>query len=248
MRTNKEYRKILQLWDAGNNKSKIARQTNIPRGTVRYCIQKFATEQGLDSYLSENNTNTWKTRLINKQFRQTYSYILGIYLGDGYIAKHPRTYRMRIVLDKKYPQIIEEVTHGLQTLVPSNRIQITPKEGAVEVGAYSNDWVEMFPQHGKGAKHERDIILESWQQNIVDEYPIDFIRGLLHSDGTRIEPVVNEAIYSRYEFTNVSDDIRKLFTDTVEQIGLNWTGWGNRITIARRDDVAFLDEHIGPKS
>ena len=46
-------------------------------------------------------------------------------------------------------------------------------------------WPEAFPQHGPGRKHERPIVLEDWQQAIVDEHPWAFLRGLIHSDGCR---------------------------------------------------------------
>ena len=44
----------------------------------------------------------------------------------------------------------------------------------------------LFPQHGPGRKHERPIGLAGWQQEIVAAYPWDFLRGLLHSDGARV--------------------------------------------------------------
>ena len=45
--------------------------------------------------------------------------------------------------------------------------------------------VRAFPQHGPGRKHKRPIVLEAWQQAIVEAHPWQFLRGLLHSDGCR---------------------------------------------------------------
>ena len=53
---------------------------------------------------------------------KAYSYILGLYLGDGYINKTARTYRLRIALDKKYSQLNSFAKMNLQTLFPSNKI------------------------------------------------------------------------------------------------------------------------------
>ncbi|MGB7341799.1 MAG: hypothetical protein WBC91_23075, partial [Phototrophicaceae bacterium] len=95
----------------------------------------------------------------------------------------------------------------------------------------------------------RDIILERWQQKIVDQYPLEFFRGLYHSDGSRSQNIVKGRNYPRYTFSNVSDDIRKLFTDTTEKLGLSWTTANARnVAISRRNDVAWLDRHIGAKS
>ena len=54
--------------------------------------------------------------------------------------------------------------------------------------------------------------------------------------------------YPRYQFSNRSDDIRTLFTDTCDLIGVQWRPWGRyHISVARRESVAQLDSFIGPK-
>lgn len=96
-------------------------------------------------------------------------------------------------------------------------------------------------------------MLQDWQLQIVDTYPLEFFRGLYHSDGSRFSNVVKGKDYPRYSFTNNSDDIRRLFCDTCDRLGLHWTaksryGRPTDIFISKRPDVAFLDQHIGPKS
>ena len=48
-----------------------------------------------------------------------------------------------------------------------------------------NAWPCLFPQHGPGRKHERRIVLASWQQEIVEAKGEAFLRGTIHSDGCR---------------------------------------------------------------
>ena len=54
--------------------------------------------------------------------------------------------------------------------------------------------------------------------------------------------------YSRYQFSNRSDDIRALFAEACRRVGIDarasnqWT-----LSVSRRDDVALLDSFIGPK-
>ncbi|MEU0060012.1 hypothetical protein [Streptomyces sp. NPDC006334] len=60
------------------------------------------------------------------------------------------------------------------------------------------------------------------------------------------------AFYPRYFFTNVSDDIRRLYTDTLDKLGVEWTqctrnGDPLNISVARKASVALLDAHVGPK-
>jgi hypothetical protein len=249
MRTFEEYDLILRLYEEGFNKSEIEKQTGIPRATVRDCIKKFETRGNLHKNQNEQKYQ-WRSRLSDAAYRQQYAYLLGVYLGDGHISKVGRAYRLRIFLDSRYPNIIESCRYAIQTIVPHNVVDVTKHKihNFVVIGAYSTHWTEIFPQHGEGMKHTRDIILEQWQQEIVDEFRVEFLRGLYHSDGSRTDAVINNTIYPRYEFVNVSPDIRKLFCDTAEKLGLGWKGYRYRITIARRKDVQYLDSVLGAKS
>jgi hypothetical protein len=82
--------------------------------------------------------------------------------------------------------------------------------------------------------------------------PAGVLRGLVHTDGCRF--VARDwsggklREYVRYSFSNRSEDIKALFADTCDVLGIHWTRAGSReIAIARRADVRRLDEFIGPK-
>lgn len=80
---------------------------------------------------------------------------------------------------------------------------------------------------------------------------------MIHSDGSRCENRFTvqlksgprEYSYPRYFFTNYSDDIRDLFCQSCDQLGIRWSqsNWRN-ISISHRDSVARLDSFVGPKS
>lgn len=83
---------------------------------------------------------------------------------------------------------------------------------------------------------------------------------MIHSDGCRITNwttlivggVSKRYEYPRYFFTNTSDDIRRLCTDTMTRVGVRWTvlargGDPFNVSVARRESVALMDAHIGPK-
>ena len=54
--------------------------------------------------------------------------------------------------------------------------------------------------------------------------------------------------YPRYFFTNYSAEIRTIFTDHCELLGIRWTQSNSRnISISHRDSVALMDSFIGPK-
>src|SRR5437588_309355 len=95
---------------------------------------------------------------------EAYVYLLGLYLGDGYIAGHARgVFRLRIKLDIRYPAIVEECERAMAEIAPANRVGRVVEPGSwVEVGAYSRQWPCLFPQHGPGRKHHRPIVLVPW--------------------------------------------------------------------------------------
>ncbi|UWM48592.1 transcriptional regulator [Streptomyces carpaticus] len=192
--------------------------------------------------------------------RVAYAYLLGLYLGDGCISRQPRTHVMRIACSDTWPGLITTCETAMRAVRPANRISRVPKQGCVMVSSYSNHWLCLFPQHDRGKKHERAIVLEPWQQAIVRAHPWPFIRGLIHSDGCRVVNWTTKVVggerkryeYPRYFFSNKSDDIRTLFTDALRMVGVEWTVLARgadpfNVSIARRASVALMDAHVGPK-
>lgn len=186
-----------------------------------------------------------------------YAYLLGFYLGDGCInAQRRGVYMLRIVCDNAWPGLIDACESAMRATRPDNSVFRVPKQGCVAVTGFSKHWPCLFPQHGPGMKHLRPITLDPWQQDIVDAHPWEFVRGLIHSDGCRITNWTTRLVagqpkryeYPRYFFTNKSDDIRKLFTDTLDKLGVEWRNDGAfNISVAKRASVALMDAHVGPK-
>ena len=125
--------------------------------------------------------------------------------------------------------------------------------GCIEVSCYWKHWICVFPQHGAGVKHARSIQLRDWQRSIVEDHPDRFLRGLIHSDGWRgtnnVKVRGKSYSYPRYQFTNYSQDIRKLFCWACDLYGVDWKQmrW-NTISVARAEAVAKLDRVIGLKA
>ncbi len=114
-----------------------------------------------------------------------YAALLGFYLGDGCISTHGAHTHLRVSCDAKRPDIIATVTRLIGDLHPAGRVFHVRAPGVIVVQGNWKHWPCLFPQHGPGRKHDRPIVLESWQQEIVRQFPADFLRGLFHSDGCR---------------------------------------------------------------
>ena len=157
-----------------------------------------------------------------------------------------------------YPEIIEESWTAMALALPGCRPAMRKLDyECVRIVAGSVRWPEVFPQHGPGRKHDRPMVLEPWQREVVDAFPREFLRGLIHSDGCRTvnrfktklpSGRVAEYAYPRYFFSNLSADIRRLFCEYCDRLGIRWTQSNHRnISVSHRHSVAALDEFIGPK-
>jgi hypothetical protein len=190
-----------------------------------------------------------------------YAYLLGIYLGDGHVTvgRSGRSV-LRISLDGAYPGVVDECDLAIGITSLGRRVSTlrAPDSNVRVLQCAWKRWPEVFPQHGPGPKHERPIVLESWQREIVDEHPGAFVRGLIHSDGCRTlnrfrvalpSGRVAEYAYPRYFFSNLSADIRALFCDACDALGVRWTQPGARnISVSRRASVELLEALVGPKT
>ena len=93
--------KVEGLIGTGLSDYEIARRTGISRSTVQRWRTCGATTKTAKS-------ETWRPRN-----RETYSYLLGVYLGDGYIAQASRSSVLEISLDPRFPEIIEACSEAI---------------------------------------------------------------------------------------------------------------------------------------
>jgi len=260
MRRAEDVRAVLELGASGLGPSGIARETGVPRGTVRDWLSgKLPLGFTADGVQVSSCRRCGARAHQFDQLPAAYVYLLGLYLGDGCISAHRReVYRLRIVLDLRYPGIVDECAAAIGEVMPRNAVHRQMRRGGftrrteytnVEVSAYSKSWPCLFPQHGSGRKHERRIELAEWQRELVARHPALTLRGLIHSDGCRFQNTGRGWSHPRYSFANLSDDIKRIFCDTCELMGLHWTASGEKtIYVSRKADVAVLDRFVGPKT
>ncbi|PWU61043.1 transcriptional regulator [Micromonospora globispora] len=181
-----------------------------------------------------------------------YSYLLGLYLGDGYLVTSTRVPVLRISCSNAWPGLIDACDDAMRAVMAS-KVQRVQQQGCVNVQSYGMHWPCLIPQHGPGKKHERAIVLTNWQREIVEAQPGHFVRGLFHSDGARFSNRVTvrgkEYVYPRYMFINESADIMGLCQWALDLLGIAWKmNRRNSLSVARREAVAALDRHVVPKS
>ncbi|MDT0451772.1 helix-turn-helix domain-containing protein [Streptomyces hesseae] len=251
--------KALDLIASGVANAEVARRLGVPVGTVGYWLHMDRSKRGECPGPHRPSCPRYDGRELDEA---AYSYLLGLYLGDGHIIQYSqhRVPSLMIACGDTWPGLMDACHAAMQAVFPDNSVCRVRRTGCHNVKVYSKHLWCMFPQHGPGRKHERSIALEPWQQRIVDIHPWEFLRGLVHSDGCRITNWATRLVrgerkryeYTRYFFTNKSDDIRKLCSDTLDKVGVEWkvTRRGKdpfNISVARKASVALMDTHIGPK-
>ncbi len=186
-----------------------------------------------------------------------YSYLLGLYLGDGCLTRgHRDVFALSIACSDAWPGLMTAAKSAMSAVMPASGVFSVHRVGMTEVKSYSKHWPCLFPQHGPGKKHTRKIELAEWQRAIVERYPGDFARGLFHSDGWRGVNRVRGRLasgerwyeYPRYLFVNSSADILQLCGQALDLLGVGWRfSKPTTISVARKEAVARLDEFVGPK-
>lgn len=253
--TSKRHEALLLLGRGVPNRV-VAERLGIPRGTVSWWLHQDRKARGV-VYTRPHDCPRCLKRPLD---REAYSYLLGLYLGDGHIISKYKQHHLSVYCGDCWPGLIDAAENAMRRVIAGAGTGRRAKPGCTEVKSYSSHWTCLFPQHGPGKKHERRIALEGWQRDIVDERPWELVRGLIHSDGCRVTNWTTRTVggvrkryeYPRYLFTNKSDDIRRIFTDALDSVGVRWTTLARgsdpfNISVARRASVALMDEHVGPK-
>lgn len=105
--------KAQELLSQNWSQRKIAIELEVHPTTIAYWIlKKFQVKTPI------------QISFLNQEIQKAYSYLLSLYLGDGYIKKTARTYRFMISQDGKYPDLIKRHVLEINTLLPTNLVNV----------------------------------------------------------------------------------------------------------------------------
>lgn len=232
----------------------VAAKLCVPRGTIGYW--KYLDRQRHPESYPRSRDGSCPACHDWELNSRPYAYLLGLYLGDGHIVHKYKLHTLAISCSDAWPGLINAAQDTMRLVLPTVRTWRRQRTGCTDVMSYSQHGLCLFPQHGPGPKHKRPIVLDAWQRQVVERYPREFVRGLIHSDGWRgtnwaTRPVAGETKryeYPRYLFVNESEDIRNLFTGALDLLGIERRrNKRNCISVAKRGSVAAMDTFVGPK-
>jgi len=252
VRPASDVRTAFRLLADGLTQAEVARHTGVSRATIRSWSR--AGEAAVLSRRPAESPSVPCAECPEAPVlpRPAYAYLLGQYLGDGYLSPNGAALRLRVTCCDAYPGIMRECADAI-TQVSGRPARFARKVGCTDVSATWRHWPCVLP-HGAGPKHARPIVLRPWQRAAaIDEHPGPFVRGLIHSDGCR---VLNRVVvrgkpyaYPRYFFTNLSADIRGLFLDACARLDVAARHSSPiTVSVARRASVTRLDAVVGPKA
>ncbi len=248
--TKAEFDDVKQRMSEGLSDRRNATLTGIPQPTVRrwrHCDRPPGRR---------SHHFSWRVR-----DEYAYCYLLGCYLGDGTVAQGSRNgWELRLACDQRYVDVMDEIrAAAVLTFPDALPTTFSSSTGACALVRISHPGVaQAFPQHGPGRKHLRRIVLAEWQMELTHREPEAFLRGLIHSDGCRVENRFRTKLpsgrtaeyhYTRYFFSNLSADVRNMFVEHCELLGIRVTQSNARnLSVSHRDSVAILEEIVGPKT
>lgn len=237
--------------------------------SLRTCYKNFKEGQGINkesSFFYSRTKSDYDFSFLDytlwtQEQKESYSYILGFYLGDGCLGHVKNSFTLMIVNQSDRHETNQRIAENIKIIFPTKNVMVRKRKEAncAVISMTSLRLDEMFP-HGKGSKHTRKIVLRDWQKEIVKLFPENFIKGMMESDGCRYVPRKKECpTYVIYQFANCSLDLHGFLQEAAAQIGLEFTfrarksnGEKDRTqmfltSFNKKTSVELLDSFVGIK-
>ena len=237
----------------GLDVSTVARLIGVPRSTVGNWRHGRAVE-----YHRRLGTANSRWRPLDTA---QYAYLLGVYLGDGCLSiGRSRGCDPGRVTGFRVPRDRHGGRSGHGSGFPADVCAPRHAKGRQLDGGPTqppSPPLRLPPARPRPQAHP-PIELTGWQRDLTHAHPRELLRGLIHSDGCRCvnrfktklpSGRIAEYEYPRYFFSNLSADIRRIFCEHCELLGIRCTQSNPRnVSISHRKSVALLDEFVGPKT
>lgn len=278
--SKEDYDSVIKYKELGLSSGKVSELVDVPLSTIKNWFKGVGEIQYSDEFVRQRELDSVGYDIKTKQdflnfvsrFNNLepdicialYSYLFGLYLGDGNIYDFGKTERLSYALDNKYLSLneftIDCMTRffGKSPSILDKTNYATPSQSII-LQTCSKHLDVIFPQHGSGLKNSRKIELEQWQKELLN--PVEFLRGLIYSDGCYV--VANGFNSNRYEFTNTSNDIIEIYKDNLDKLNIRHNSntkktlsvselvkgkvYSSTVNIAWQDDVMWLFKRIGRK-
>lgn len=167
--------------------------------------------------------------------------LYGLAIGDGHIQIFPRTERLTITLDAKYPYLIERTAGLLFKVFKKRVVKAKAKEtNAVQVYIYQKNIAKRmgFPSGNRSQvkKHIPDWI---WADN---SYLLACVKGLFEAEGS-LSIHLPSCTYN-FQFSNVNQYLLSEMEIALEMLGLHPEVRPKAVRLRKRHEVQYLEKLI----
>ena len=157
-----------------------------------------------------------------------YTYLLGMYLGDGCISRAPKG----VLAPAHFPRhevrwhLIDECVRSMGGVMPDKPVNVRRTRPGVNCASsqFSFEGVAMpVPSTRPGNEAQAQHRAQPVAAGPHRQDPRPLIAGLIHSDGCRvINPSMGHTLPALHVSNNESADIRRIFCDACDQLGIPW--------------------------
>jgi Homeodomain-like domain len=142
----------LELVEAGLSDCEVARRTGIARTTIRDWRRPPSRQyRGRSARICVTCPRCGRAGRQMSFAPGDYAELLGLYLGDGYLVRTPRTWRFRLYLDSKHHEIVNESSELMRRCFRGNSVtHLYRHDGAMTVlSVYSSHLrvLQLLPGH-----------------------------------------------------------------------------------------------------
>lgn len=122
---------------------------------------------------------------LMSQDKNLQAYIIGLAIGDGNLSKFPRTTRLRITCDDKYPNLMDRIEDAIQQLLPANKVSRSRcPRNCTNIVCYSNYFNDLFGWSATGGSKMKQNVRVPQRIKNDTEYARYCLRGLFETDGS----------------------------------------------------------------
>ncbi len=214
----------------------IARKLGVGQTTVRYHTQGIVPVEGVKArtVASQRYGAVPEPLLPSADL----AYLLGVICGDGSLSPMPRTYKLGISCDARYPELIERYCDLIARLTGKKVAVCSRKNGNYfEICAYGKFLPLLLGLPG-GAK-KADYPVPQWVFFDLD-FVRPFLRGLIETDGGVYHEFRNGGWASRCIFTNLNPSIMDAFFHAASLLGYEFRRCGKDARLTRTAQVKQL--------
>lgn len=240
---NRSREQCIALRLQGYSQNRIAEMLGVSQSTVRHHTRHLPAVK-TPRVTCRRSVSTPEPLPPSSDF----AYLLGVFAGDGNLAKLPRTCKLVVSCSTDYPDLIEGYADLIQQLTGLTVKRTRKREkgrdtNCIDVYVYSQHLPAMLGLPC-GAKVSSGFAVPDWIWH-DDAYARAFLRGLIETDGGVYRTSHNGGTFWYCAFTAKVPAVVDAFSKAVVQLGYPFKQYGPVFRLSNSDLTRRLIRELG---